>query len=156
MRSLLPRSAAVLTLSVLLLPAPSFAGDKEDLARELKSLTGADKLGQQMLDAMMPQFAQMGVPQEFADKFSEKADVQALVDKLVPLYAETYDAKTLKAAIKFYSSAEGKRLVAAQPGIQQKAMAIGQQWGIELGQQVAIELQAMPAAEAPEAMPAAE
>jgi len=142
MRTLFLRTTAALSLAVVLLPSPALAADKDALARELMSLTGADQLGQQMLDAMIPQFAQMGMPPEFAESFRDKADVQALVEQIVPLYAETLDEKTLKAAIAFYKSPEGKKLIAKQPEIQMKAMQIGQAWGAQLGQQIASEMAA--------------
>lgn len=142
MRPLFLRAAAALSLSVLLLPAPAFAADKQALARELMALTGADQLGQQMMDAMLPQFQQMGMPPEFMELFKEKADVQALVDQIVPLYADTYDEKTLKAAIAFYKTPEGRKLIGKQPEVQMKAMQLGQTWGAKLGQEIAAQLQA--------------
>lgn len=135
-------SLAFLTLT-LSMPAAQAADDKvEALARELMELTGAANLGEQTMQAMMAEFAKLGVPPEFSERFMAKANADQLVELVVPIYVETYDEKTLKAALKFYRSKEGALLVSKMPEINERAMAAGQAWGAALAQEVIEEMQA--------------
>lgn len=140
------RLIALCTLSLSLLAAPAFAGDdakKEELALELMALTGSADLGKQVLDGMLAQFrAQPGLPPGLVDKIQELARPDEILALVVPLYVKTYDQKTLEAAIRFYKSPEGKKLVAAMPQLTQESMAVGQQWGTQLVEKAMAELQA--------------
>jgi hypothetical protein len=119
------RFVALLVLSLALLAPNAFAQDakKEQLARELMALTGSGDLGKQMMEQMAATMRnQPGLPPGFLDKFLELAKPDDLVNMIVPLYVEAYDEKTLTAAVKFYKTAEGKKLVGALPMITQQSM----------------------------------
>lgn len=133
------RLTLMLTLASLFLAAPASAGDdaaKEKLARELMALTGAADIGKQMMEGMANQFRQTpNVPTGFVDAFLELAEPEQLVELIVPLYVRTYDLETLEAAITFYKTPAGKKLIAATPQLTQESMVLGQQWGMELAKQ---------------------
>ena len=109
---------------------------KERLARELMTLTGSAELGKLVMDGMMQQFAlNPQIPKEFIDKFMELAKPEEIIEMVVPIYVRTYDEATLQAAVTFYKTEEGRKLVAALPAITQESMALGQQWGLKLAEQ---------------------
>ena len=110
---------------------------KEKKVRELLALTGAGKLGKQVMDGMMDQFKGMpGMSPEFVKKFKAMAKPEALVDMIVPIYMKHLDEKTLDAAIAFYKTPEGRALIKAQPKIVQESTAAGTVWGRELAAKV--------------------
>lgn len=133
---------AILTLTLSMPTAQADDAKVEALARELMALTGAANLGEQTMQAMMAEFAKLGVPSAFSERFMAKANADQLVELVVPIYVETYDEKTLKAALKFYRSREGATLITKMPEINQRAMAAGQAWGAALAQEVMEEMQA--------------
>ena len=137
--------AAILIALVLAVPGAARADDvkKEKMARELMELTGSADLGKQMMEGMTAQFrTQPGVPADFVEKFLELAKPEDLVNMVVPLYVKTFDEETLQAAIDFYKTTAGKKLVAALPQITQESMVLGQQWGMELAQKTQAALEA--------------
>ena len=130
----MPFAALFLALAFVV-PTSAHADDaaKEKLARELMSVTGSADLGKQMIEGMTAQFAaQPGVPGDFVRKFVELADPNDLIEMVVPLYVKTFDVDTLQAAVEFYKSPAGKKLVGALPMITQESMVLGQQWGMDL------------------------
>lgn len=132
-----PLSLFALVLAAFFaLPSAAFADDaaKEKLARELMEVTGAAQMGEQMIQALS---AQMGGQQgDFMKKFAEMADGNELVELIVPIYVKTFDEETLTAAIAFYKTDAGKKLIAAMPVVQQESMMVGQKWGMELATKV--------------------
>ena len=109
---------------------------KEELTRKLLQLTGSADLGKQMMEGMAGQFRQTpGVTEEFIDTFLELAKPEDLIDLIVPLYVKAFDVQTLEAAIVFYESPAGRKLVEMQPQLTQESMVLGQQWGMELAQE---------------------
>ena len=59
---------------------------------------------------------------------------------MAPVYDKNLSHDEVKALIKFYTSPEGKRVIAAMPKIQRESMVIGQQWGEKIAQRVAQKL----------------
>lgn len=127
------------------LPHAAQADDakKEELTRKLLQLTGAADLGKQMMEGMAGQFRQTpGITEEFIDTFLELAKPEDLIDMIVPLYVKSLDEQTLEAAIVFYESPAGRKLVEIQPQLTQESMVIGQQWGIRLAEETQAALEA--------------
>jgi len=150
-RSLLSMSALVLVLAA---PRIAHADDahKEKLARQLMAETGAADLGKQVMQSMLAQFRKNPqISKEFIDKFTELAKPEQIVELVVPIYVRTYDEETLQAAVDFYGSPAGKKLVAGLPLITQQSMAVGQQWGMQIAQQTQAALQAQAPGQAPAA-----
>lgn len=116
-------------------PAPA-ASVREQKVRKLLELTGAAKLGQQTLDAMMAEFSVMpGLPPGFIEEVRALAKAESLVDLIVPVYLENLQEADIDAAIAFYSSPAGQRMAAALPTINQQSMIVGQQWGAQIAEQ---------------------
>jgi hypothetical protein len=116
---------------------------KEKDVRKLLELTGSAKLGVQIMDQMMGQLQKTmpNVPAEFWDEFKKEADVNQLIELIVPVYMKHFSREDLRDLIAFYESPVGRKLTAALPQIAQESMAVGRQWGMELGQKIAKRLQ---------------
>ena len=113
----------------------------DDIIRLLR-VSGADKLADQMMTAIIPQFRQLvpGIPDAFWVKFREKINIDDLLYACVPAYSKFYTHDEIKQLIKFYESPLGRRMVEVTPLLTQETMAIGQKWGEKLGQDIVNEL----------------
>lgn len=108
---------------------------KEEKVRYLLKVTGAAKMGDQMMAMMVKQYERMPqLPDGFLAKFKELAKPKELLELLVPVYAKNMDVKDIDAITRFFESDSGRRWIAAQPKIMQESQAIGIKWGRELAQ----------------------
>ncbi len=111
--------------------------EKEKNIRKLLELTGAAKLGKQMLDTMADQFSQMpNIPPGFMEKLKELAKPDDLVELIIPIYMQNLDDQTVKDAVAFYSSPSGQKLSAAQPVMMRQTMVVARKWGQDLALRV--------------------
>lgn len=110
---------------------------KEKKVRALLEVTGASKLGQQVMDAMTAQFAQIPeLPEGFIQEFKRLARPADLIDLIVPIYTKHLAEEDLDALIAFYKTPTGQRFIAKQPVITQESMEAGQRWGESLARRV--------------------
>jgi hypothetical protein len=128
------------TLAVVsLLTTTAYAAPAtEKSIKELMVLTGAGNMGVQMMQGMLPELKKMvpQVPQSFWDDFAKEIDPNELINMVVPIYAKHYTEEDIQAAIKFYKSPAGQRLIQQQPMVMQESMLAGQQWGRRVGESV--------------------
>jgi len=120
-------------------PAPP---DTHAKARRLLELTGAGKLGMQMLDGLIASWKEAipGVPVEFWDAFRAKVKADDLVEMIVPVYEKHLTPDDLDALIQFFSSPTGRRYIEKQSLILADTMKIGQAWGARLADEIANDL----------------
>jgi len=120
-------------------PATSAAHTK---ARHLLELTGAAKLGLQMMEGMLANFKGMApdVPDEFWKDFRARVKPDDLVDMLAPIYEKHLTEEDLDALIKFYESPVGRRFIEKQPLILADSMKVGEQWGERLANDALAEM----------------
>jgi hypothetical protein len=113
----------------------------DDIIRLLK-LIGTEKLMDQMLDVIIPQFKQLvpGIPDTFWAKFKEKMNLNEYILACVPAYSKYYTHDDIKQLINFYESPLGRKMVEVAPLLQQETMAIGKKFGEKLGQDIVKEL----------------
>jgi organic radical activating enzyme len=66
--------------------------EKEKDIRQLISMTGGDKIAQQMIDQMIPEMQKVmtEVPPTFWQDFRKKIDMNELNDRLLPVYDKYY------------------------------------------------------------------
>jgi hypothetical protein len=129
-------------------PAPQAATEKagppahpatEDQIREYLSLVGAEKTAHEMMDNAVQAMQATSAPYFPADFWSDmraefrKLDVTAAN---ISVYQRYLSQEDMKAAIDFYRSPAGKRLLAAQPLITQDAQAAMRAKGQEIGEAV--------------------
>jgi hypothetical protein len=113
----------------------------EQLVRKLLEVMGADKLGKQVADAMMDTFKKMPqLPPGFIERFKQNMKIETLNDIVVRVYLKHLDRTAITAAIQFYESEQGKRIVAALPVVTQETMEAGKEWGRDLAQKTMQEL----------------
>ncbi len=119
------------------------ARTNEELARELMVLTGAGDLGRQVMGQMVDAFRQSnpGIPSQFWDELVASANADELIDMGVAVHVKHLTRAELEAAIAFYSSPEGRSLVAKLPVVMQESMAAGQAWGEKKGREIAERLE---------------
>lgn len=114
----------------------------EQLAERLIQASAGDKLGIQIFDQIMAQFAQSGmVKPELIEKLRAKTNPGELVKLIVPVYTKHLTNEEMAAMIEFYESPTGKSVVSKLPLIAQESLVVGQTWGANLAQSVAFELQ---------------
>lgn len=117
------------------------AKEKRQQIEKMLRLTGMEKLLDQMKTQMLSGFrTQMPeVPRTFWDKFEEKMDMRALIEKIIPLYDKYYTLEDLKAVNAFYETKAGQKILSTLPQLMQESMEIGQEWGEKIGKQAADE-----------------
>lgn len=120
---------------------------REQRALHLMQVTGAGKMGMQVMDMMMAQFqGNASVPPEFLTRLRQKMDPDALVRLMVPVYTAHLSEQDIEAAIRFYESPAGKSFVEAQPKMMQEAGALSQKWAMDAVQSLQAEMEAEAAA----------
>jgi hypothetical protein len=106
--------------------------------RQLMEITGAAKLGNQMMTNMIATYKQSfpAATTEFWDAFMKEADASQLMDQIVPVYAESFTDDDIQQLIAFYQSPVGRKMVDKMPVIMQQSMQIGSEWGKQLSEKV--------------------
>jgi hypothetical protein len=119
-----------------------YAQTKNDDILKLLRITGSDKLADQVMEAMMPQFRQLapGVPDAFWIRFNEKLNADDLLYACVPIYSKYYTHDEIKRLIAFYETPLGKKAVEVTPLLTRETMELGRAWGERLGRDIVGEL----------------
>ncbi len=156
----LPLTAfAQITPTAPVVPAPTTAptplakpilpdAEKEKDIRQLITLTSGDKMGEQVLDQMIPEMQKMipQVPPTFWQEFRKKTKMSELIDRLLPIYDKYYSKEDVKGLIQFYQTPLGQKIISVIPAISRESNMVGSAWGQEKAQEVISELQAKEAA----------
>lgn len=134
----------ILTLCLCLaasLGATAQQNDYQKTVEELISISGAGSTFQsivpQMFDMMRQQIK--NVPEAYWDEAEKEMTQTAnaeLAAMLVPVYQKYLSQQELDEIIAFYHTPAGKKLAESSPKISGEALAIGQQWGMQLGQKI--------------------
>ena len=101
--------------------------------RKLMAVSGSDAT----LKMIPEQILSMIEQQAPALPESVKVEIQALMDRMVPIYAKYYTQQDMDDLIAFYDTPLGKKLSTVQPQITLESMSVAQQWAAEIGQKVA-------------------
>ena len=122
--------------------------EKEKDIRQLIALTGGDKMGEQMLDQMIPEMQKMipDAPPAYWVEFRKKTNINALIDQLLPIYDKYYSKEDVKGLIQFYQTPLGQKVISVIPAISRESYVVGSAWGQAKAQEVINELQAKEAA----------
>ncbi len=113
----------------------------EQLVRRLLEVTGAAQLGKQVGDSMIDAFQKIpNLPAGFLEKFKQNLRTDELIELIVPVYLKHYDHATLVAAIRFYNTDAGKKIVAELPAVTAESMEIGKKWGAKLAKKTLADL----------------
>jgi hypothetical protein len=130
---LLSLTASTFSASVEEQTAAEKKAKQEDI-KKLLELTGAAKLGIQVIEQMIPSFKKSlpEVPVKFWEEFLAEANADDMVNLIIPIYDEHISHADIKVLIKFYETPAGKRFVKIQPELVRESMATGQKWGRQL------------------------
>ena len=138
------RTIACLLLGVFALHGAMAAPATEQSIRELMTLTGSANIGIQMMQALLPALKRLvpDAPDSFWEDFMKGIQPDDLVKAVIPVYQRNLTEEDIQAALTFYKSPSGQRLLAKLPAITQQSMQAGQQWGQELAQRALAKLKA--------------
>ena len=109
----------------------------ERKVRKLLDVNGVKAVQEQSVDQMLEQFKKMSLPEEFAQKFKAKFDLDHVLDINVRIYADHLDEATLDALIAFYESKSGRKYAEAFPEITRESLEAGMEYGARIGREVA-------------------
>ena len=120
---------------------------KEADIRRLMDLAGAKALGSQMMEGMgkniKPMMTNALPPGEYREKlidlffvkFQTKADMQKLLDLIVPIYDKYFSDEEIKCLIQFYQTPLGQKTLRVLPQLMAESQEAGRKWGEGLGRQ---------------------
>lgn len=113
-------------------------GMTETVGRQMSQM--ADQLKPMLENSLPPGERRHEIVRTFTKKFLARANSEALVQQIIPIYAKYLTDDDVKAVIQFYKSPVGKRLLKVMPQMMQEASAAGQQWGENLSREVIEEM----------------
>jgi hypothetical protein len=134
-------AAAALALSVSLhaqeaAPPPGDAKARD--IRRLLEVTGAAKLGLQIVDSLLDtqKKALPTVPESFWREFRASLKPEEFAELAVPIYDKHLTHEEIRGLLAFYQSPLGRRLLEVQPLLLQDSIAAGRRWGEGLAKKV--------------------
>lgn len=111
------------------------ARSKQDDIRKLLYVTGADKLGEQILDQMLTSLrsSMKQVPEsvweEIIGEFKTAFAGRKIVELNVPIYSKYYTHDEIRQLISFYESPLGQKVTSVTPLVFKEAYEVGAQYG---------------------------
>ncbi len=129
----------IIIMIVIFASSSLFAAEsKNDDIRMLLELTGAAKLGIQIMDQMIEMFKQNmpDVPEKFWSDVMKEVKGDDLIKLIIPIYDKYFTHDDIKELIKFYNTPIGKKVIKLLPQITRESMEAGQKWGKELGEKI--------------------
>ena len=81
-----------------------------------------------------------GVPDSFWADFQKKVSANDLQERLIAIYDRYFTKDDLKAALAFYQTPSGQKMLSEMPALVRDSMAAGQEWSRKTGEQAAKEL----------------
>ena len=131
------RFGILVTLFILTVPAICHAetADRKSI-EELLVLTGAANMGEQVLAQMLPAIKQAmaRAPEAFWAEFKAEADVNELMNLIIPIYQKYLTKEDVVSLNKFYQSDIGQKMIKQQPLIMRETVQVSQAWGRAAGQ----------------------
>lgn len=106
--------------------------------RQLMEITGAAKMGEQMMTNMVASYKQNfpAATTEFWEAFMKEADMSQLMEQIIPIYAESFTDDDIQQMLAFYKTPIGRKMIEKMPIIMQQSMQLGGQWGKQLSEKV--------------------
>ena len=111
--------------------------------RRIMEVTGAAKLGLQIMNQMIAVFNQDSaeIPDKFWEDFMAEVDPNDLVELTIPIYEKHFSHDEIKQMLAFYETPLGRKLIETQPALMRDSLTVGQEWGRALGEKAAKKLQ---------------
>jgi hypothetical protein len=135
---MITKTIVVLSFCLTTLFTYAQSNSKQEKIQQMLELTGAGKLGIQVLNQMVTNFKSTypKVDQEFWNDFKKEVKADDIVNLMIPIYDKHYSEKDIEQLIQFYKSPIGRKTIAVTPLITQESMIAGQQWGMATGRKV--------------------
>jgi len=148
------RLVLTLTLTLLLLlpaaraQAEEMTLEKQADIRQMIELSGAQTMGKQLAATMTQQYTAVlrrtrpdipprvlaVVERVTTAVIAEKVDAPGgLIDRIVPLYANTFSHQEIREILAFYRSPAGRKITASMPGLMRDGQKIGMELAKEMG-----------------------
>lgn len=133
-------------------PHPRIDPTKEADIRKLMQMTGGGTLAKQVMDGISTNFRPMLTnslpPGDYRDrlidlffqKFQSKANMQELVDMMIPIYDKYLSDADINGLIQFYGTPLGQKALSVLPQLSIEAQGQGVKWGENLGRQSMMEV----------------
>ena len=93
--------------------------EKQKLVLELLSLLNAKQQSEEVLNSMIK-----SMPYDVRDTLKKAFDADEMINLIVPVYEKYLTEDDLRAAISFYKSPAGKKLLKAQPMIMKDSIIV--------------------------------
>jgi hypothetical protein len=132
------KTIALLSLCLATLSIQAQTQTKREKIQKLLELSGAGKVGIQVMNQMMTSFksSYTNANQQFWDDFKKEVKSEDIVNLIIPVYEKHYSEQDIEQVIIFYKSPIGQKTIALTPIITQESMVAGQQWGKQIGGKV--------------------
>jgi hypothetical protein len=114
------------------------AGIKTLMAQTLANMSKSMK--PLMNQALPPGAYRDKLVELFFAKFESKADLQQVLDLIVPIYDKYLSDDEIKGLIKFYQTPVGQKMVKVMPQLMTESQEASQKWGETLGRQSMLEV----------------
>jgi uncharacterized protein len=111
----------------------------EATVRELLAATGSANMGKKMIDNIFAIFRKDmkdNKANSFFERMAAEVNTNTLTEMITPVYQKYYTEQELRAAIDFYKTPDGKKVLERSPLVVQESMEIGQKWGREIAEKV--------------------
>ena len=135
---MIKKTIVVLSFCLTTVLTHAQSNSKQEKIQQMLELTGAGKLGIQVMNQMMTNFKSTypKVDQEFWNDFKKEVKADDIVNLMIPIYDKHYSENDIEQLILFYKSPIGRKTIAVTPLITQESMIAGQQWGMATGRKV--------------------
>jgi hypothetical protein len=143
-------AAVVSPLRAQTSPAPSAAPsigipvdpEKRKMINEMMEMTQTAHFAEDMMNQTLASMkaSTPNVPAEFWTEFQKKLDSSELQEHMVAAYDRYFTKDDLKAALAFYHTDIGQKMLSEMPALTRDVMAAGQEWGQKTGEMAAREL----------------
>jgi uncharacterized protein len=132
--------SAFLALTITLSGTCQSQPATEQSVRQLLIQQGTDKLMMQTLEQIIQSFKSLpqaqGLSSQYWDSFLADANINELLNLMVPIYMKHFTEADILELLKFYQTPVGQKLIEKTPVITQESMQVGQEWGMKLSQKV--------------------
>jgi hypothetical protein len=117
---------------------------KADSIRTLVRMTQAGRIAKQIFNRVLriQKKQHPEVPERWWKQARQHADIDGLIDRIIPIYAKHFTQKEINQLLDFYRSPVGKKVIEKMPTIMQESMMVGQEWGKKLRKQLIEQLKA--------------
>jgi hypothetical protein len=122
----------------LSIQAFSQSSSKQQAIKELLEVTGAGKLGMQVVNNLVNvyQKSYSNADSSFWDEFLKEIKPDEFVSLTIPIYDKYFTEEEIRQLITFYKTPTGQKIISTMPSVMKEAMTAGQTWGKEISDKI--------------------